>query len=215
MNRIFGSKKETKPIQPVKEEKPEPKIPAPDLVEQSKKLEARVQEINGTIATIDTELKEQYPKLKKAKGSQQNYYKQKVLTLMKKRKMYQQQVDSLLNQQFSLDQVAFTKENIQHTIDTTRALKEATVAQKEAMKNLDMDEIEDLRDDMDDMVWESNQINDMLNRDYACDIDDADIDAELQELDDGMFMDMLESKNSKQTEAKQDHYDQMLAPNKN
>jgi charged multivesicular body protein 5 len=215
MNRIFGSKKETKPKEPIKEEKPEPKVPAPDLGEQSKKLEARVQELNGIIANIDSELKEQYPKLKKAKGSQQNYYKQKVLTLMKKRKMYQQQVDNLLNQQFSLDQVAFTKENIQHTIDTTKALKEATVAQKEAMKNLNIDEIEDLREEMDDMVWESNQINDMLNRDYACDIDDADIDAELQELDDGMFMDMLESGKSKQTEVKQDHYDQMLAPNKN
>jgi charged multivesicular body protein 5 len=218
MNRIFGSKKDTKPVQPVKQEKekePEVKVPAPDLVEQSKKLEARVQELNANITNIDNELKEQYPKLKKAKGSQQHYYKQKVLTLMKKRKMYQQQVDNILNQQFSLDQVAFTKENIQHTIDTTKALKEATVAQKEAMKNLNIDEIEDLRDEMDDMVWESNQINDMLNRDYACDVDEADLDAELQELDDGMFMDMMDNKQENKQEVKQDHYSQMLAPNKN
>ncbi len=31
---------------------------------------------------------------------------------------YQQQVDNLLSQQFSIDQVAFTKEQIQNTIET-------------------------------------------------------------------------------------------------
>jgi len=50
-------------------------------------MEARIQELNGIIGGIDNELKDQYPKLKKAKGSQQNYYKQRVLNLMKKRKM--------------------------------------------------------------------------------------------------------------------------------
>jgi len=39
MNRIFGSKKETKPVAPVKEkEEPEEKVPPPDLVDQSKKV---------------------------------------------------------------------------------------------------------------------------------------------------------------------------------
>jgi len=50
-------------------------------------MEARIQELNGIIQNIDNDLKEQYPKLKKAKGTQQGYMKQRVLNLMKKRKM--------------------------------------------------------------------------------------------------------------------------------
>jgi len=73
-------------------------------------------------------------------------------------------------------------------------LKEAAQAQREAMKNLDIDDIADLREEMDEMVWESNQINDMLNRDYACDVDEGDLDAELKELEDEAFMDMLDNK---------------------
>jgi len=200
MNRIFGSKKDKNPPAPVKKEEPEEKVPAPDLVEQSKKMEARIQDLNEIIQKIDNDLKDQYPKLKKAKGSQQSYYKQRVLNLMKKRKMYQQQVDNLLGQQFSLDQVAFTKENIQNTIDTTKALKEAAVAQREAMKNIDIDELDDLRYEMDEMVWESNEINDMLNRDYAVDVDEDELDNELRELDDGMFMDVLDNNQNKKQE---------------
>jgi len=200
------------PIVPPEEPKPEPEKPEPvDLSETSKKLETRVQELNGVIAGLDTELKEYYPKLKKAKGSQQNYLKQRVLMLMKKRKMYQQQVDNLLSQQFSVDQVAFTKEQIQNTIDTTTALKTATMAQKEAMEKIDFDQLEDLRDEMDDMMWETKQINDMLNRDYAVDVDEGELDAELQELDNEMFMEMMEKPKEKEKAPNTiDHYSQIM-----
>jgi len=219
MNRFFGSKKEPQPIPLSKPAEPENKAPPVDLNAHTAKLEVRIQEINGNIANIDKDLREQYPKLKAAKGSQQNYYKQRVLTLMKKRKMYQQQVDNLLGQQFSVEQVAFTKENIQNTIETTKALKEAAQAQREAMKNLDIDDIADLREEMDEMVWESNQINDMLNRDYAVDVDEGDLDAELKELEDEAFMDMLDNKAVDKPQQKQeqsnDYYSMSQMLNKN
>mmetsp|Transcript_49650 Transcript_49650/g.68939 ORF Transcript_49650/g.68939 Transcript_49650/m.68939 type:complete len:93 (-) Transcript_49650:72-350(-) len=92
MNRIFGSKKEEpkKEVAPKKEEEPKEEKPKVDLSETSAKLEGRIQELKGVVDGIDNQLKEEYPKLKKAKGSQQNYLKQRVLMLMKKRKMYQQ-----------------------------------------------------------------------------------------------------------------------------
>ncbi len=42
MNRIFGSKKDKNPPAPVKQEEPEEKAPAPDLVEQSKKVGTQI-----------------------------------------------------------------------------------------------------------------------------------------------------------------------------
>lgn len=99
----------------------------------------------------------------------------------------------------------------------TKALKEGVAAQKEAMKNLNIDEIEDLRDEMDDMAWESKEINDMLNRDYACDVDEADLDAELRELEDDAFLEMLDNpvaKNKPQQQQEQQidpySYSQMM-----
>ena len=43
--------------------------------------------------------------------------KQRLLLLMKKKKMYTNQLNNLMNQQFTIDQRAFTKENIQNTIE--------------------------------------------------------------------------------------------------
>ena len=78
------------------------------------------------------------------------------------------------------------------------------------MKDLDIDELADLREEMDEMVYESNQINEMLNRDYACDVDEDDLDAELKELEDDMFLDMLDNKQKEQPQ-KQEQKDDMYS----
>lgn len=40
--------------------------------------------------------------------------------VLKKRKLYDNQLKNAMNQQFTLDQVAFTSENIQNTIEMVR-----------------------------------------------------------------------------------------------
>jgi len=94
-------------------------------------------------------------------------------------------------------------------------LKEATIAQKEAMKDIDIDDLLDLREEMDEMVWESNEINDMLNRDYAVDIDEGELDDELRELDDGMFMDILDKDKNKKQEDQHNYYNDNAQKNVN
>jgi Snf7 len=84
------------------------------------------------------------------------------------------------------------------------------------MKEINFDQLEDLRDEMDDMVMDSRDMNDLLNRDYACEVDDADLDAELQELDDGMFFAALDKKESqKVSEKSQDPYQEISNANTN
>jgi charged multivesicular body protein 5 len=60
------------------------------------------------------------------------------------------------------------------------------------MEDIDMDELEDLRDDMEEMKYESEEVNEMLNMDFGCDIDEDELDEELAELDDELFLDNLE-----------------------
>ena len=39
------------------------------------------------------------------------------------------------------------------------------------MKDFNMDELEDVRDEMEDMMWETQEINDTLNRNYNIEVD--------------------------------------------
>jgi charged multivesicular body protein 5 len=51
------------------------------------------------------------------------------------------------------------------------------------MKNLDLDKLDDIRDQMMDMKYESDYMNEMLNRDYDIDVDEEDLDDELGQLE--------------------------------
>lgn len=72
-------------------------------------MEAKVRELSESITIVDNELKQLYDKSKTAKGSSKQMYRDRCVQLMKKRKMYEQQLKSFTSQQFTLDQVAFTK----------------------------------------------------------------------------------------------------------
>jgi len=55
-------------------------------------------------------------------------------------------------------------------------MKEVVEQQKGIMKDLDIDKLDDLRDEMDELKYESDYMNEMLNRDYNVDIDEDDLD---------------------------------------
>lgn len=60
------------------------------------------------------------------------------------------------------------------------------------MKDIDIDELEDLRDDMEDMQADAEDMNEMLNRDFGCEIDEDELDEELAELDDEIFLESMQ-----------------------
>lgn len=91
-----------------------------------------------------------------------------------------------MNQQMTLDQVAFTSESIQNTIDMVyckiiqgNMMKDVITNQKDMMGGLDIDKLDDLRDEMDELKYESDYMNELLNRDYELDVDEAELDDEL------------------------------------
>jgi charged multivesicular body protein 5 len=80
-------------------------------------LENKVRELSETVTKLDNEAKDLLEKSKKAKGTTKEMYKQRCVNILKKRKQYDNQLKAYMNQQFTLDQVAFTSENIQNTIE--------------------------------------------------------------------------------------------------
>ena len=77
---------------------------------KEKVLQEKVNDLDKQIAVL-------YKKTKNSRGASQRMNKQRLLLLMKKKKMYTNQLNNLMNQQFTIDQLAFTKENIQNTIE--------------------------------------------------------------------------------------------------
>ena len=79
--------------------------------------------------------------------------------------------------------MAFNNENINDTINTVAAMKEANVAQKEQMKNFNLDEMEDVMDDMEDMMADQEEIQEMMGRNFGVEYDENELMDELAELD--------------------------------
>lgn len=62
-------------------------------------------------------------------------------------------------------------------------MKQGYQANMAMMKNVDIDKLQDIKDEMQDMMWECNQINDALNYDLEDDVDEDEIDAELADIE--------------------------------
>lgn len=65
------------------------------------------------------------------------------------------------------------KHHLNGTFLTIQAatMKEVVEQQKTVMQDLDIDKLDDIRDEMDELKYESDYMNEMLNRDYDVDID--------------------------------------------
>lgn len=116
--------------------------------------------------------------------------------ILKQKRLYESQRDQLYQQQFNLDQVAFTTESVQDTAAIVQAMKGAHKELKTAMKQkeLDIDKIESMQDDMADLMDRQNEINDALGRTYDVpdEVDESDL---LEELD-GLETDLARESDS-------------------
>ena len=73
--------------------------------------------------------------------------------MLKQKRLYEGQREQLYNQQFNMDQTAFTMESIKDSVSTVQAMKAANSELKQAFKKgeLNIESIEKLQDEMADM----------------------------------------------------------------
>ncbi len=154
--------------------------------ERGRVIEAKVNECTKQLNEIKAAMKKQT-------GIAYKNSQQKAFMVLKRRKMYETQLNGMMNQQFNVDQVQFTSETIQTTIDTAAGMRQAAAAQKEAMKKIDINQLEDLHEDMADMMEDQEEIQEVLGRDYAVDaVNEEELNEELGELDEEIVNEKLE-----------------------
>lgn len=172
MNRLFGSGK---------------KGPAPSLNDAIGRLDERVAAIDEKIKKLDGDLlryKEQLAKLPPNHPSREAIRKQAAQCLQQ-RKQYEQQRMSMMGTSFNLEQANFTVESLRGTRETVAAMQASAQEMKRATRSLNLDRVEDLRDTLQDMMAEAEEVNQVLSRSYETPdyVDEADLEAELEALE--------------------------------
>ena len=176
--RFFGKKK------------PEPEK-GPTLEDANASMETRIQSLKEKVAECDRELIQLRQAIKTSRGSSQQMNKQRAVQLLKRRKMYASQLEGLVGTQFNIEQMTFAAQSIQDTITTVTAMKTAHKVQTQQLKQIKVGDIEKMMDDMSDMMMDTEEINEIMSRNYACEVDEGDLERELDELDEADLFDDL------------------------
>mmetsp|Transcript_12902 Transcript_12902/g.13001 ORF Transcript_12902/g.13001 Transcript_12902/m.13001 type:complete len:205 (+) Transcript_12902:2-616(+) len=175
MRRLFGGKKQPGP-------------PAPTLDETSQSMDKRVQGLREKVAECDKDLAQLKEEIKRSRGTSSSMAKQRAVQVLKRRKMYQQQLDNLLGQQFNVEQMSFQTQGIQDTINAVSAMKAAHQVQTQQLKQIKINDVENLMDDIADLQFDTEEINEVMSRNYALDgIDETELEKELEELDEELL----------------------------
>ncbi|KAH8345757.1 hypothetical protein KR067_003057 [Drosophila pandora] len=196
MNRLFGRGK--------------PKEPGPSINDCIAGVDARATNIEEKIAKLETELRKYREQMSKMReGPAKNSVKQKALRVLKQKKAYEQQSESLRNQSFNMEQANYAAQSLKDTQATVAAMKDGVKQMKSEYKKINIDQIEvslpfyiisskkffnfnfqDIHDDMADMLEQADEVQEVLGRTYGMpEVDDDDLQAELDALGDEIALD--------------------------
>lgn len=207
MHRFLGKKKK--------------KEPAPTLDDATGNMDKRGAYLDERIKKLDAELLRFKTQMKRMKpGSAKTSVQKRALRVLKQRKMYEKQRDSLYSQQYNIDQTKLAQENLKDVGTTVAAMKEANVQLKKQFKTVDVDEIEDMHDDMSELLEQSEEIQEIMGREYGVpeELDEEDLEQELAALEELDGLEELEAEDEvpsylvSAASAGKKHAEEMAAP---
>lgn len=145
-------------------------------------MDGRVEAMDNKIRRLDCDLlriKEQLGRC--PEGPSRDSLRRQAMQLLQQKKQYESQRATMQAQSFNLEQANFTVESMQSTVQTVKVMQSAAKDMRGTLKKMDLGKVEDLRDEMDDLMTESAEINEVLARSYGTPdyLDEADLEAEL------------------------------------
>ncbi|KAK9830504.1 hypothetical protein WJX72_012115 [[Myrmecia] bisecta] len=175
MKRIFGTRK--------------PQTPAPTLEDAGAKMTSRGDTLDDKIRKLDEQLVKHREQIKKCRpGPAQEAAKRRALGVLKQKRLYEGQRDQLYAQQFNMEQTSFALESMKDSVQTVQAMKAAGKELKQTFKSkeLNIDSIEKMHDEMADLMDMHQEIQDVLGQSFGIpdDIDEEELMGELDALED-------------------------------
>jgi len=151
------------------------KLNTNEVLHKNKKT---VETLEKRIAHLEQKIKNE---VKLAKIKIKNNNKQKALLNLKKKKMYQKQIENLTAQMFNLEQQSIVLEGSilnNQVFDTMNTSKNTL---KRVNRNVNVDTVEDLMDNLNTQMSEVEEVNQVLSQ--PIDNDEYDEDELLKELE--------------------------------
>ncbi|KAI1002183.1 hypothetical protein K3495_g6018 [Podosphaera aphanis] len=171
MNRLFGAKSAA---------------PKPNLSSAIANVDERVSAIDVKLAAINSELSSYQTKLSKMRdGPGKTAIKQKALKVLQRRKMYEAQRDQLQQQSWNMEQAGMMQDNLKNVMTTVDAMKQTNKSLKQQYGKINIDKIEQMQFEMAELMEIGNDIQESISRSYDIpeDVDEAELDAELEALE--------------------------------
>mmetsp|Transcript_54124 Transcript_54124/g.61945 ORF Transcript_54124/g.61945 Transcript_54124/m.61945 type:complete len:222 (+) Transcript_54124:142-807(+) len=163
--KLFGKKKEKQV-----DSKQQTMDSLKNLKETLEDLEMRQQHITKK---IDQQLEE-------AKTQNRKKNKKAALFALKKKKMYEGEVAKLDGARMTLEQQIFALEGATTQVNVLTSIKQGNKAIKSAYNNISVEEVDKVKDDLEDFKALQDEINDALKTDYE---DEDELLDELDELE--------------------------------
>ena len=185
MFNFFGKKKNA--------QKPQQQHFAPvDLNATSHGISNRKNDTQLKLEQVEKELKGALVDYRQARTPQQKAQaKNKAMRLLKKKKLYQAHVNNLENTQMAVESAAMDVDIMKDNMAIMQTMKATVQMQKDMMHAMGgIDSMYDVMDDMQEIKEQQEEFNDEMQRNFDIDVDDADLNDEIDELDYQMRMEM-------------------------
>ena len=185
MFNFFGKKsKATEP--------PKPQFQPVDLNATSHGISNRKNDTQLKLDQVEKELKGALVQYRQARTPQQKAQaKNKAMRLLKKKKLYQAHVNNLENTQMAVESAAMDVDIMKDNMAIMQTMKSTVQMQKDMMHAMGgVDSMYDVMDDMQEIKDQQEEFNDEMQRNFDIDVDDADLNDEIDELDYQMRMEM-------------------------
>ena len=176
-----------------KKQKKEAPRPVPiDLNVESQNMSNRMNDLALKIDQVDKQLKAQLQVYRTARNpTAKAQAKKKAMQLLKKKKMYEQHSNNLSNAQMTLDTVNMDCQMMRDNMNIMQVMKNTVQVQKDTLHAMGgIDGMYDVMDDMAELKEEQQEINEEIQRNLDVDVGDEELDAELDELDYQMRVEM-------------------------
>lgn len=142
--------------------------------------------------SIEAQLKNQLRVVQECRNpTQKAQAKKKAMMLLKKKKMYENHLNTLSNTQMTVESANLDCQIMKDNMNVMRVMQNTLQMQKDTMHAMGgIDKMYDILDDMQELREEQQELNDEFQRNYEVDVEDGELDAELDELDYQMRVEM-------------------------
>mmetsp|Transcript_2564 Transcript_2564/g.5940 ORF Transcript_2564/g.5940 Transcript_2564/m.5940 type:complete len:250 (-) Transcript_2564:229-978(-) len=146
-----------------------------------------LQQVKNQVSVLEKRIehleKRAEQQLKEAKRLSLAKNRSGAMQALKRKKMHEKEIAKLRNAVANLEQQAFSIENASTTIDIIQGMKAGRAAAQKIQQQVNIEDVEDLKDDIAEQLQTQNEIDDILATQLGDVADDDELMAELEELD--------------------------------